>query len=66
MVVMQHPDRRKTVYLSVVPAGVKTFDLVNAGDQIGHTDSNTYQFMLKPSDTPFNLHQLLNEINERE
>ncbi|MDZ5712353.1 M23 family metallopeptidase [Jeotgalibacillus haloalkalitolerans] len=66
LVVMQHPDKKKTVYLSVVPAGIETFDLVNAGDQIGYAEGEAYQFMLKPSDTPFNLHLFLNELNESE
>ncbi|AJD91653.1 hypothetical protein JMA_23360 [Jeotgalibacillus malaysiensis] len=66
VVVMQHPDRKKTVYLSVVPERIKTFDLVNAGERIGYADHDTYQFMLKPSETPFNLQQLINEINENE
>lgn len=66
VVVMQHPDRKKTVYLSVVPKGIKTFDLVNAGERIGYTDGRTYQFMLKPSETPFNLQHFINEINKSE
>lgn len=66
VVVMQHPDRKKTVYMSVVPNGIKTFDLVNAGAQIGYADGDTYQFMLKPSETPFHLQRFINEINENE
>ncbi|WP_166786790.1 M23 family metallopeptidase [Jeotgalibacillus salarius] len=65
VVVMQHTDRKKTVYVSVVPDKIKTFDLISAGEQIGYAENDVYQFILKPENTPMNMNDLLNEINER-
>ncbi|MBM7578824.1 M23 family metallopeptidase [Jeotgalibacillus terrae] len=64
MIVLQHPDRKKTVYRSVVADQVKTFDLVNAGEQIGYVPGKSYRFMLKPEDTPFNLKAFSREMND--